>query len=252
MCYLWIYLSKKNCEIFVNIDEGEVGWCGQSMHKVVCLQDYSRTCSCEPFKPTWVLSHTFRYNTQNVVLFSLRFSEQVHRNLWAAMLVSHSQHHGVNPMLPSTHRPCKAGSKSWTAQVNFCLHLPMLENMQVTFSYSYTWNTGGTQQITQQRAAPMYLLPAQEMKWGLEWGTRRDTCSTHPQDWLSHHSTRSLGTSQIYNQWQVLGLHVNVYLHRSMCQNTIQKQPLQPTLPQAGGQVTHSKSLNLSSLPIPH
>lgn len=189
--------------------------------------------------------------THNIVLFSLHFSEQVHRNLWAAMPVLHSQHHGVNAVLSSTHCPCKAGSKSWIEQVNFCLHSPTLENMQVTFSYSYTWNTRGTQQ-TQQRAAPTYLLPAQEMKWGLEWVTRRDTCSTHPQDWLSHHTTRFLGTSQIYKQWQVLGLHVNVYLCRSMWQNIIQKQSLQPTLPQAGGQVTHSKSLNLSSLPIPH
>lgn len=172
MYYLWIYLSKKNCEIFVNTDEGEVGWCGQSMRKDICIQDYSRTCSCEHFKPTWALSHTFRYNTHKAVLFSLHFSEQVHRNLWAAMPVSCSQDHGVNAVLSPTQCSFKPGSKSWTAQVNFCLHSPRLENTQVTFSYSFTWNTRGTQQTTQQRATPTYLLPAQKIKWGLEWGTK--------------------------------------------------------------------------------
>lgn len=159
------------------------------------------------------MSHTFRYNMHKVVLFSLNFSEQVHRNLWAAMPVSYSQHHGANTALSSTHCSCKPDSKSWTVQVNFCLYSPRLENMQVTFSYSYTLNIRGTQKITQQRAAPMYLLPAQQ---GLEWGARKHTCSTYPQDWLSHHSTRSRGTARFTISGKFLDC-MWMFIHEDQC-----------------------------------
>lgn len=145
---------------------------------------------------------------------------------------------------PTAHCSLKPGSKLWTeVQVNFCLHSPRLENMQVIFSYSYTWNTSSTQQITQQRAAPMYLLPAQEIKWGLEWRTKRiHAPPIHKTGFLTT-VLAPLGPDK-FMMWQFLGLHVNVYLCRSMCPNIIQKQLLQPTFPQAGGQVTIRASIS--------
>lgn len=185
MYYLWTFLSKNNCEIFVNFYEGAVGWRGQGTNKVVCLQDYSRTSSCKHFRPTWVLSHTFRYNTLKAVLFSLHFSEQVRKNLRAARPVPHSQHHRVNntviilnPLLMQTRQQTMNSAGEILPTIT--------KAWKHTFSYSYTWNTRGTQQITQQRAAPMYLLPAQEIKWGLEWGIE----GIHAAHRWLHSSTR--------------------------------------------------------------
>ena len=140
--------------------KGRWGGVGRAWTRwLVCLQDYKRTSSCERFKFTWGLHHTFRYNMHKVALFSPHFSDQACRNILAAMPVWHLQHYGVNQVSSSTYCSCKPVSKPHTAQVNFCL-LSRLESTQVTFSYLYTLNIGAAQQITQQRPALTYILPA--------------------------------------------------------------------------------------------
>lgn len=193
----------------MNFYEGEVGWCGQGMNRVVCLQDYSRTSPCEHFRPTWALSHTFRYNTHKAVLFSLHFSEQVHKNLRAAMPAPHSQHHGentviiLNPLLVQTRQltmnsagellPTFTKARKHTGHILLFLHL------------EYKRHTANNTAKSSTNA----LTACTGNKVGLRMRDRRDTCCTqaapliHKTGFLT--STRSLGTSKIYDQWQVLG-----------------------------------------------
>ena len=134
--------TAKSLRTSAKVMQGRWGGAGRAWARwLVCLQDYSRTSSCERFKFTWGLHHTFRYDVHKAALFSPHFSDQAWRNLLAATPVPHSQHYRVNSMSPSTCCSRQPASKPHTARVNFCLLPPCLESMQVSSSCPHALNS---------------------------------------------------------------------------------------------------------------